>query len=60
MYGTHHAGRKEDPWLDVVQRNIAWHLAYGVANRENRIDLIELISPEIELSYMLVSILATN
>ena len=46
---TDHAGGKEISRFDVVQCDVAGHLPYGISDGEYRIDLIELISLEIEL-----------
>jgi hypothetical protein len=49
MKYTHHASRKENSGFDIIERNVAWNLADGVANGEDSVDLIELVSPKTKL-----------
>lgn len=46
---SYHAGREEDSGFDIIQCDIAGHLTDGVADGEDGVDLIELISPEAQL-----------
>lgn len=46
---TYHACGKEYSWFNIVQRDVAWDLAYRVADREYGVDLIELVPAEFQL-----------
>jgi hypothetical protein len=43
---THHASRKENPWFDIVQSNVAGNLANSVSDGKHSINLVELTAPE--------------
>jgi len=43
---THHASGKEDPWLDIIESNVAGNLADSVPDCKHGIDLVELAAPE--------------
>ena len=49
MCDTDHACTEEVSWLDVVQRNVARHLSDCISNSEDSVNLIELISLEVQL-----------
>jgi hypothetical protein len=49
LRSTHHAGGKENPRLDVVERNIARHLADCISDCEDSINLIKLVASETQL-----------
>lgn len=48
---VYHACGKEYPWLNIVERDIAGDLADGIADRKDRVDLIELIALEMKLLF---------
>jgi len=46
---AYHTRREEDSWLDVVERNVAGDLRNCISHSEDGVDLVELISSEVEL-----------
>jgi hypothetical protein len=52
LYGltcTHHAGRKEYPWFDVVKCDVAGYLPDCVSNSEDSVYLVQLVASEAQL-----------
>lgn len=41
--------REEDTWFDVVKGQVGWDLSDDIANCEDGIDLIELVSMEVQV-----------